>query len=93
MTSRETPFSLYLHIPYCAAKCPYCDFNVHVAAKIPEREYGAALLKELEFYSQSASSRRRLHFFLSSRTLKSRWRRIPRIAGIFPAIVRAASTG
>jgi oxygen-independent coproporphyrinogen-3 oxidase len=53
MTSRKTPFSLYFHIPYCAAKCPYCDFNVHVVSRIPEREYCAALLKELEFYSNS----------------------------------------
>jgi len=59
MTSRKTPFSLYLHIPYCAAKCPYCDFNVHVVTKIPEREYYAALLKELKFYSQTDSWRGR----------------------------------
>jgi oxygen-independent coproporphyrinogen-3 oxidase len=59
MTSRKSPFSLYLHIPYCAAKCPYCDFNVHVAAKIPEREYCAALLRELEFYSQADAWRGR----------------------------------
>lgn len=59
MASRKTPFSLYLHIPYCAAKCPYCDFNVHVVSKIPEREYCAALLKELKFYSQTDSWRDR----------------------------------
>jgi putative oxygen-independent coproporphyrinogen III oxidase len=53
MESGNRSFSLYIHIPYCAAKCPYCDFNVHVAAKIPEREYCGALLKELEFYSQA----------------------------------------
>src|ERR1700675_4527177 len=53
MESGSRSFSLYIHIPYCAAKCPYCDFNVHVAAKIPEREYCAALLKELEFYSRT----------------------------------------
>jgi oxygen-independent coproporphyrinogen-3 oxidase len=53
MESGNPTFSLYIHIPYCAAKCPYCDFNVHVAAKIPEREYCAALLKELEFYSRT----------------------------------------
>jgi putative oxygen-independent coproporphyrinogen III oxidase len=53
MGSDKEPFSLYVHIPYCAAKCPYCDFNVHVASKIPEAEYCEALLKELQFYSQS----------------------------------------
>ena len=45
-------FSLYLHIPYCASKCPYCDFNVRVVAKIPEREYCDALVSELKFYSR-----------------------------------------
>jgi len=59
MASRKTPFSLYLHIPYCAAKCPYCDFNVHVVSKIPEREYYAALLKELKYYSQADAWRGR----------------------------------
>jgi oxygen-independent coproporphyrinogen III oxidase len=59
MASRKTPFSLYLHIPYCAAKCPYCDFNVHVVSKIPEREYCAALLEELKFYAQTDAWRGR----------------------------------
>lgn len=49
--SAEEPFSLYLHIPYCATKCPYCDFNVHVVRRIPEREYTEALIKELESYA------------------------------------------
>ncbi len=46
-------FCLYVHIPYCISKCPYCDFNVHVVPKIPEREYSEALLKELDFYAQT----------------------------------------
>ena len=44
------PFSLYIHIPYCVSKCPYCDFNSHVVAEIPETNYTDALLRELEFY-------------------------------------------
>jgi oxygen-independent coproporphyrinogen-3 oxidase len=40
-------FSLYVHIPYCQAKCPYCDFNSHAALAWPEREYTAALIREL----------------------------------------------
>ena len=47
------PFSLYVHIPYCVSKCPYCDFNSHVAARIPEEEYTQALLRELRHYSES----------------------------------------
>jgi len=59
MASLKTPFSLYLHIPYCSAKCPYCDFNVHLAAEIPERKYCAALLKELKFYAEAEAWRSR----------------------------------
>ncbi len=46
-----SPFSLYIHIPYCVSKCPYCDFNSHVVAQIPEQSYTDALLRELEFFS------------------------------------------
>ena len=43
------PLSLYIHIPWCVRKCPYCDFNSHEArASIPEREYVAALVRDLE---------------------------------------------
>jgi oxygen-independent coproporphyrinogen-3 oxidase len=44
------PFSLYIHIPYCISKCPYCDFNSHVVQEIPEQGYTDALLRELEHY-------------------------------------------
>jgi oxygen-independent coproporphyrinogen III oxidase len=49
----SSPFSLYIHIPYCVSKCPYCDFNSHVVAQIPEEDYTEALLRELEFYGGS----------------------------------------
>jgi putative oxygen-independent coproporphyrinogen III oxidase len=43
------PLSLYIHIPWCVRKCPYCDFNSHEAKKsIPEQEYVAALIRDLE---------------------------------------------
>lgn len=43
------PLALYVHIPWCARKCPYCDFNSHEArGPIPESAYVAALLADLE---------------------------------------------
>lgn len=40
-------FSLYVHIPYCQAKCSYCDFNSYAATTWPEDAYADALLAEL----------------------------------------------
>jgi oxygen-independent coproporphyrinogen-3 oxidase len=43
------PLALYLHIPWCVRKCPYCDFNSHEArAGLPEDDYIKALLADLE---------------------------------------------
>jgi coproporphyrinogen III oxidase-like Fe-S oxidoreductase len=43
------PLSLYIHIPWCARKCPYCDFNSHEArGAAPEDRYVAALITDLE---------------------------------------------
>ncbi|MGZ4956947.1 MAG: radical SAM family heme chaperone HemW [Methylobacter sp.] len=42
------PLSLYIHIPWCIKKCPYCDFNSHAAkSELPESAYIAALLDDL----------------------------------------------
>lgn len=41
-------FGLYLHWPFCQSKCPYCDFNSHVAAKIDQSRWQTAYLAEIE---------------------------------------------
>ena len=42
------PLGLYIHLPWCERKCPYCDFNSHQADSIPEDDYIDALLHDLE---------------------------------------------
>lgn len=43
------PLSLYVHLPWCVQKCPYCDFNSHpLRGDLPEAEYLAALLRDLD---------------------------------------------
>jgi len=43
------PLSLYVHIPWCVRKCPYCDFNSHeLREPLPEKAYVAALVADLE---------------------------------------------
>ena len=53
MSVIREPFSLYIHIPYCISKCPYCDFNSHVVSVIPEEAYTRALLRELDAYASA----------------------------------------
>jgi len=43
------PLSLYIHIPWCVEKCPYCDFNSHaIKSQIPEQDYVQALIADLD---------------------------------------------
>ena len=46
------PLALYVHIPWCEKKCPYCDFNSHTSPNIPEDDYVSHLINELQQYRQ-----------------------------------------
>jgi oxygen-independent coproporphyrinogen-3 oxidase len=49
MTSTLPPLGLYVHLPWCIRKCPYCDFNSYEQRGVlPERDYVSALLRDLD---------------------------------------------
>ncbi len=57
------PLSLYVHIPWCVRKCPYCDFNSHAQrnTSLPEEAYIDALIRDLTFELQHQVTQRPLH--------------------------------
>lgn len=54
---RQGGFGLYLHWPFCAAKCPYCDFNSHVSREIDQKRWLRAYLSELDRYAAELPER------------------------------------
>jgi|TARA_Y100000294_G_scaffold136440_1_gene129300 oxygen-independent coproporphyrinogen-3 oxidase len=50
-------FGVYIHWPFCASKCPYCDFNSHVWDSIDHRRWRTALLSELNHFALETSAR------------------------------------
>ncbi|MEP7181191.1 MAG: radical SAM family heme chaperone HemW [Betaproteobacteria bacterium] len=63
------PLALYVHIPWCLKKCPYCDFNSHEAkGDAPEDAYVDALIADLEFALPSIWGRRVVTVFIGGGT-------------------------
>ncbi len=58
LTASDDPLALYVHWPFCVIKCPYCDFNSHVRARIDERGWRDALLADLAAEARVTGPRR-----------------------------------
>src|SRR5690606_16724531 len=53
----NTPLAVYIHWPFCKAKCPYCDFNSHVREGVDQPRWKAALLRELKTMAERLPGR------------------------------------
>ena len=56
-TPPEPGFGLYVHWPFCKAKCPYCDFNSHVRPSVDQARWARALTAEMDHYAREAGER------------------------------------
>ena len=61
-------FGLYIHWPFCRAKCPYCDFNSHVAPQVDEARFARALVREIDRYADELGPRRLASVFFGGGT-------------------------
>lgn len=69
MSLRLPPLALYIHVPWCIRKCPYCDFNSHQANDdIPEADYVAALRFDLQQDQTLAQGRKLTSIFFGGGT-------------------------
>ena len=69
LTSSAIPLSLYIHLPWCVRKCPYCDFNSYTMGdEAPRDRYIDALLTDLETEAQRAQGRELVSIFLGGGT-------------------------
>ena len=62
------PLALYIHWPFCLAKCPYCDFNSHVRDTLPQARFAAALRAELAWEAARLGRRRLTSIFFGGGT-------------------------
>ena len=63
-----TDLALYIHWPFCLAKCPYCDFNSHVRDKIDQGRFARALRRELATEAERLGRRRLTSVFFGGGT-------------------------
>lgn len=95
MAAQLPPLALYVHLPWCVQKCPYCDFNSHALrdAGLPETAYGQALLADMRWEAAQLTTDRQLVsvFFgggtpslFSAETIASVLREADRLWGLTP---------
>ncbi|MCI5060610.1 MAG: radical SAM family heme chaperone HemW [Alphaproteobacteria bacterium] len=61
-------FAIYIHWPFCKAKCPYCDFNSHVADTIDHARWTSAYMRELEHVAKQTKGRNVTSIFFGGGT-------------------------
>ncbi len=69
LTMTSLPLSLYVHIPWCIMKCPYCDFNSHeIQNTLPEDQYIDALILDIKSLVNEAQNREIISVFIGGGT-------------------------
>ncbi|MCB9983329.1 MAG: coproporphyrinogen III oxidase [Rhodospirillales bacterium] len=66
--NNQGQIGLYIHWPFCLAKCPYCDFNSHVAEKVDQRRWAGAYERALEHYAALTRGRTLASIFFGGGT-------------------------
>jgi putative oxygen-independent coproporphyrinogen III oxidase len=61
-------FALYIHWPFCARRCPYCDYNAHVRERADAAGHGQALIRELRYWGERTKGRQLTSIFFGGGT-------------------------
>lgn len=64
----QAPLGVYVHWPFCQAKCPYCDFNSHVTARIDQTRWARAYVSEIERLARDLPDRQVVSVFFGGGT-------------------------
>ncbi|MEE8247984.1 MAG: radical SAM protein, partial [Alphaproteobacteria bacterium] len=64
----EAPLAVYVHWPFCLAKCPYCDFNSHVRDGVDQAAWREAYRREIAYWAARLAGRRASSIFFGGGT-------------------------
>lgn len=65
---RPNQMGVYIHWPFCEARCPYCDFNAHVRDSIDQDDWGTAYLRAIEYYADILPDKQVVSIFFGGGT-------------------------